>query len=154
MSEIQSLEEMRQKMLANATALQHPVLLQLNSRIAELEAENTLLRKAEQAHVESNKAIREEASLYKNKIRSTLLEVAKDFDGDVSTIEMIANSLDIELKETKSYSVNVTFEIDIEVPFGQEIDSDSFDWDIDFEVSSSSLEITDYRSDVIYANED
>lgn len=137
----------------------HPVLTNLKSRIAELENDNSILhatiakQNIDYDNLQTAKyELGQRYIALTEKIRVELLEVAGQYPHDKDIIADIANRLDADLTETKTYEVNVTFKVDVEMPFGTDEDP-NFDWDFDFSVDSSNYDIQDYSSDVIYGNE-
>lgn len=130
----------------------HPVLAKMYARISELEVENALLKEADRENSLRASNLKTDFDVYKALVRSNLIQIANENDGDKKTISMIADSLDIELSETRTYNVLVSFEIEIETPFDKEVDEDVFNIDLDFDVSSYCLDITDYRSDIVSAS--
>jgi hypothetical protein len=91
---------------------------------------------------------------YELKIQKVLQYVADELDGDIDTIKNIAEQAEIDLTTTKSYELNVTINIDIEVPFGEDgPDTADIESDIDVSVDSYIYTITDYSTDPIYCNE-
>lgn len=130
---------------------QHPVLLQLNNRIAELETQ-LATQKATASDLDGQRldtirTLRNEKWAYEAKVEKVLTEAWEDYDKD--TIRHIASELDISLTITKQYEVNVTFTVDVEVDI-DEADSVDPEW-FDFSVSDSS--VVDYTHDVIYSKE-
>jgi len=91
---------------------------------------------------------------YELKIRKVLQYVADELDGDIETIKNIAEQAEIDLTTTKSYELNVTINIDIEVPFGEDgPDTADIESDIDVSIDSYNHTITDYSTDPIFCNE-
>jgi hypothetical protein len=91
---------------------------------------------------------------YELKIRNVLQYVADELGGDIDTIKNIAEQAEIDLTTTKSYELNVTINIDIEVPFGEDgPDTADIESDIDVSIDSYNHTITDYSTDPIYCNE-
>jgi hypothetical protein len=132
------------------TESQHPVLKQLNDKIAELETQietnKATSAELDKGRVETINRIRNEKWDYETRVKNVLIEALEDHDED--TVRYIAEQLNITLTLTKQYEVNVTFTIDVEHEIGEEPDPE---WDFDFSVSGSAVE--DYSSDVIYSKE-
>lgn len=138
--------------------LDHPSIA---GRIALLEAEvvakqenvDSLTKQLEEARSQ-HFALRSGIVNYELKIQKVLQYVANELDGDIETIKNIAEQAEIDLTTTKSYELNVTINIDIEVPFGEDgPDTADIESDIDVSVDSYNYTITDYSTDPIYCNE-
>jgi chromosome segregation ATPase len=138
--------------------LDHPSIA---GRIALLEAEvvakqenvDSLTKQLEEARSQ-HFALRSGIVNYELKIQKVLQYVADELDGDIETIKNIAEQAEIDLTTTKSYELNVTINIDIEVPFGEDgPDTADIESDIDVSVDSYNYTITDYSTDPIYCNE-
>lgn len=119
---------------------QHPVLRALNERIAYLEA-----KVIEEEQLRRQMLISK--LTFEERVKNVLVEALNLHDED--TIKHIAESLDISMTESKSYEVNVTFRVDLELELGEEIDPV---WDFNFEVNGHK-DIIDYSSDVVWSNE-
>jgi hypothetical protein len=140
------------------SVLDHPSIA---GRIALLESEtiakqeniDSLTKQLEEARSQ-HFALRSGIVNYELKIRNVLQYVADNLDGDVETIKNIAEQAEIDLTTTKSYELNVTINIDIEVPFGEDgPDTADIESDIDVSVDSYNYTMTDYSTDPIYCNE-
>jgi len=138
--------------------LEHPSIA---GRIALLEAEvlakqenvDKLTKDLEMARAQHFE-LRSAKANYELKVKNVLIYVAEELDGDVETIKNIAEQADIDLTTTKSYELNVTISLDIEVPFGEDgPDTADIESDIDVSVDSYNYTITDYSTDPIYCNE-
>lgn len=138
--------------------LEHPSIA---GRIALLESEvlakqeniDKLTKQLEEARAQHFQ-LRSGIANYELKIQKVLLYVAENLDGDIETIKNIAEQAEIDLTTTKSYELNVTINIDIEVPFGEDgPDTADIESDIDVSIDSYSHTITDYSTDPIYCNE-
>lgn len=116
----------------------HPVLEGFKTRIAELEAQ---VAKEEQLRRETFMSKLQ----YQERVKNVLVGALEDHD--VETVKHIADNLDIVLTVSKTYEVNVTFTIEVDLEPDEEIDPE---WDFDFSVSHDSIQ--DYTSDVIYSN--
>lgn len=91
---------------------------------------------------------------YEEKVKNCLLYVANELDGDVETIKNIAEQIAIDLTEHKSYEMNVTINVEIEVPFGEDApETGDLEYDLDVTVDSSSYCIVDYSVDNVYTTE-
>ena len=138
--------------------LEHPSIA---GRIALLESEvlakqeniDSLTKQLEEARSQ-HFALRSGIVNYELKIQKVLQYVADELDGDVDTIKNIAEQAEIDLTTTKSYELNVTINIDIEVPFGEDgPDTADIESDIDVSIDSYNHTITDYSTDPIFCNE-
>lgn len=138
--------------------LEHPSIA---GRIALLESEalakqeniDKLTKQLEEARSQ-HFALRSGIVNYELKIQKVLLYVAEELGGDIDTIKNIAEQAEIDLTSTKSYELNVTINIDIEVPFGEDgPDTADIESDIDVSIDSYSHTIVDYSTDPIYCNE-
>lgn len=126
---------------------EHPVLLNLKKQIETLDAEVASLRKRNTELAISN-------ARYEEKVKNCLIYVAEELDGDVETIKNIAEQIAIDLTTTKQYELNVTVNVEIEVPFGEDApETGDIENDIDVSVDSYNLTVVDYSTDVIYCNE-
>jgi transposase len=119
---------------------QHPVLRALNEKIARLE-EKVLQEEQLRRQLLISKLTFEE------RVKNVLVEALELHDED--TIKHIASNLDIPMTVSKSYEVNVTFRVDLELEIGEEVDPE---WDFGFEVNGHK-DIIDYSSDVVWSNE-
>lgn len=99
------------------------------------------------------KLVQERGVQYAQRVKNVLYDLYKDGGYDEDTLLAVMRNLDIDTRATKTFEVNVTFQVEIEYALGEEVDSGSLEWDLDFEVKSGDYEVTDYSSDVIYANE-
>lgn len=99
------------------------------------------------------KLVQERGVQYAQRVKNVLYDLYKDGGYDEDTLLAVMRNLDIDTRATKTFEVNVTFQVEIEYALGEEIDSGNLEWDLDFEVKSGDYEVTDYSSDVIYANE-
>jgi chromosome segregation ATPase len=138
--------------------LEHPSIA---GRIALLESEaiakqeniDSLTKQLEEARSQ-HFALRSGIVNYELKIQKVLQYVADELDGDIDTIKNIAEQAEIDLTTTKSYELNVTINIDIEVPFGEDgPDTADIESDIDVSIDSYNHTITDYSTDPIFCNE-
>jgi hypothetical protein len=102
---------------------QHPVLTQLNDKIANLEKqlEEQRSRNLELAYSFAN---------YKLKLENVLRTHAQDFEGTViETCVDVADDMGIELTNSKDFEISVTWNVTVAVPFGEEIDISEYDVD-------------------------
>lgn len=99
------------------------------------------------------KLVQERGVQYADRVKTVLYDLYKDGGYDEDTLLAVMRNLDIDTRATKTFEVNVTFQVEIEYALGEEVDSSNLEWDLDFEVKSGDYEVIDYSSDVIYANE-
>jgi hypothetical protein len=121
----------------------HPVLQQLNEKIADLEAKVAKGLELDAERMQTINRIRNEKWSYEGRVKTVLVDALEDHDED--TVKYIAEQLDVELTKTKQVEVNVTFTIDLEYEIGSEPDPE---WDFEFEVTHDS--ITDFQTDIIW----
>jgi hypothetical protein len=119
---------------------QHPVLRALNEKITHLE-DKVLQEEQFRRQVLISKLNFEE------RVKKVLVEALELHDED--TVKHIASNLDISMTLSKSYEVNVTFQVDLELEIGEEIEPE---WDFGFKVDGHNG-IVDYSSSVIWSNE-
>jgi len=138
--------------------LDHPSIA---GRIALLEAEvvakqenvDSLTKQLEEARSQ-HFALRSGIVNYELKIQKVLQYVADELDGDIETIKNIAEQAGIDLTTTKSYELNVTINIDIEVPFGEDGPSTAdIEQSVDVSAESYDYVVTDYSVDPIFCVE-
>lgn len=124
----------------------HPVLQQLNEKIADLEARVAKGLELDLERVQNINRIRNEKWQYEEKVKNVLVEAIEDHDEE--TVKYIAEQLGVELTKTKQVEVNVTFTIDLEYEIGDEPDPD---WDFEFDVTHGT--ITDFQTDIIWSKD-
>lgn len=123
----------------NTLASEHPVIIQYKTQIATLQSSlDDMRQRWERAFNAKN--------TFEDKVKNVLIEAIEDHDED--TVRYIAEQLNVDLTVTKTYEVNVTFRVDVELEIGEDIDPE---WDIDFSVSSDK--VIDYSSDIVWSNE-
>ena len=115
--------------MENPTPNQHPVLAQINERLAELTNENATL----QAQVKDlQQRLWQKAEEVSNKatyLNETLMNaIENDYDRD--TIFYIANELDVELVQKKTYTIQVEFEVEVSLPIDEEFDPSDVDYSL------------------------
>lgn len=131
----------------------HPVLTQLNDKIANLEKE--LATAKEQAETQRNRAweLSSNFANYKFKLENVLRTHAQEFEGTViETCVNVADEMGIELTNTKDFEINVTFNVTVAAPFGEEIELSEYDVDATIDLSNIEFEMNDVG--VNYINED
>ena len=90
---------------------------------------------------------------YAERVKTVLYDLYKDGGYDEDTLLAVMRNLDIDTRASKTFEVNVTFQVELEYALGEEIDTSNFDWDLDFEVKSGDYEVLDYSSDILWSNE-
>ena len=127
-------------------SIKHPVLAQLNARIAELETQLSKLQ-AEYETLDSRYAreirARQDRETYTQEAFVSAIECGYDKE----TIVHLAYELDVELTQTKTYTVQVEFQVEAIVEIGEELDVHSLDF------SMSGDNIQDYSYDVASIDE-
>ena len=99
------------------------------------------------------KLVQERGVQYADRVKTVLYDLFKDGGYDEDTLLAVMRNLDIDTRATKTFEVNVTFQVELEYALGEEIDSSNLEWDLEFDVKSGDYEVMDYSSDIIYANE-
>jgi len=131
----------------------HPVLETLKTRIELLEQEV----QAKQDNVDSLrndfKLLQDRGIQYAERVKTVVYDLYKDGGYDEDTLLAVMRNLDIDTRASKTFEVNVTFQVELEYALGEEIDKSNFDWDLDFEVKSGDYEVLDYSSDILWSNE-
>lgn len=124
----------------------HPVLTQLNDKIANLEKQLADQRTR-------NYDLASNFANYKFKLENVLRTHAQEFEGTViETCVNVADEMGIELTNTKDFEINVTFNVTVAAPFGEEIELSEFDVDATIDLSNIEFEMNDVG--VNYINED
>lgn len=124
----------------------HPVLLQYKTQIENLTASIKVEQDNYNSMRERWSSAMQAKNAFEDKVKNVLVEALEDHDED--TVRWIAEQLNIDLKVTKQYEVNVTFTIDVELEAGTELDPE---WDVEFSASHSDM--IDYSCDIIYSKE-
>lgn len=108
---------------------QHPVLTAYRERIAELETRLTKLQ-ADHDLLDTRYAneirARQDKDTYLNETLINALE--NDYDRD--TVFYIANELDVELVQKKTYVIQVEFEVEVKLPIDEEFDASDVDYSL------------------------
>ena len=117
----------------------HPVLTNLKTRIAELEAQN--------AKLDQRLAMEIRATQDRETYTQEAFVSAIECGYDKETIVHLAYELDVELTQTKTYTVQVEFQVEAIVEIGEELDVHSLDF------SMSGDNIQDYSYDVASIDE-
>ena len=131
---------------------QHPVLTALNEKIANLEAKVASLTESENNQRNRYYEVYTSFSNYKNKLENVLRTFAQEDEANVELCVAIAEAMDIELINTKDFTVNVSFNVTVSAPFGEEIELS--EWDVDASLDLAGIDFELNSTDVIYVNED
>jgi len=115
--------------MENPTPTQHPVLAQLNERIAELTNE-TEINKATIKDLHQRLQLKAKEVFDKATYLNETLMNAIENGYDRDTIFHIANELDVELVQTKTYTVQVEFEVEVKLPLDEEFDASDVDYSL------------------------
>ena len=129
----------------------HPVLTQLHEKIAKLELELESTKTLMDTHRNRAWELSSNFANYKYKLENVLRTYAQDNEDFASKIVEIADEMDIELLNTKTYDINVTFTVTVTAPFGEEIDLGEYDVDPTIDISGYEFELDD--SGVNYVTE-
>jgi hypothetical protein len=129
------------------TSYVHPVLTQLNDKIANLEKQLADQRTR-------NYELASNFANYKFKLENVLRTHAQEFEGTViETCVNIADDMGIELTNTKDFEINVTFNVTVAAPFGEPIEISEYDISATLDdISGVEFEVNDIG--VVYINED
>jgi len=107
----------------------HPVLAQINERLAELTNENaTLVAKVKDLNERLQLKAKEvfDKATYLNETLMNAIENGYDRE----TVFYIANELDVELVQTKTYTIQVEFEVEVKLPIDEEFDASDVDYSL------------------------
>jgi Spy/CpxP family protein refolding chaperone len=115
--------------MENPTPNQHPVLAQLNERIAELTNE-TETNKATIKDLHQRLQLKAKEVFDKETYLNETLMNAIENGYDRETIFYIANELDVELVQRKTYTVQVEFEVEVKLPLDEEFDASDVDYSL------------------------
>ena len=131
----------------------HPVLTKLYEQIATLEQKVATLTENENNQRNRYYEVYSNFSNYKNKLENVLRTVAQEDEDSVQACLAVAEAMDIELVNTKDFDINVTFNVTVSAPFGQEIELS--EWDVSAIIDDLGVDDFEVNSaDVIYINED
>jgi len=115
--------------MENPTPNQHPVLSQLTERIAELTNE-TETNKATIKDLHQRLQLKAKEVFDKATYLNETLINAIENGYDRETVFYIANELDVELVQTKTYTVQVEFEVEVKLPLDEEFDASDVDYSL------------------------
>ena len=107
----------------------HPVLTQLNDKIAKLETELESTKTLMDTHRSRAWELSSNFANYKFKLENVLRTFAQDNSATAELFVEIANEMDIELTNTKDFEITVSWNITVAAPFGEEIDISEYDID-------------------------
>lgn len=107
----------------------HPVLTQLNDKIAKLETELESTKTLMDTHRSRAWELSSNFANYKFKLENVLRTFAQDNSATAELFVEIANEMDIELLNTKDYEITVTWNVTVTAPFGEEIEISEYDVD-------------------------
>jgi hypothetical protein len=132
----------------------HPVLTQLNDKIANLEKQLADMTEREDKQRSRNWTLASDFANYKFKLENVLRTHAQTFEGTViETCVNVADDMGIELTNSKDFEINVTFNVTVAAPFGEEIEINEYDVSAVLEdLSGLDFELNDVG--VNYINED
>ena len=113
----------------------HPVLTNLKTRIAELEAQNAKL----DTMLANEVRARQDRETYTQEAFASAIQSGYDKE----TVVYLAYELDVELTETKTYTVQVEFQVEATVELGEELEAYTLDAEINgVNVNDYTYEIT------------
>jgi len=115
--------------MENPTPTQHPVLAQINERLAELTNENATLQ-AKVKDLQERLQLKAKEVFDKHEYLNQTLMNAIENEYDRDTIFYIANELDVELVQKKTYTVQVEFEVEVSLPIDEEFDASDVDYSL------------------------
>ena len=130
----------------------HPVLSKLYEQIAKLETELESTKTLMDNHRTRAWELSSNFANYKFKLENVLRTYAQDNSATAELFVEIANEMDIELVNTKDFEINVTFNVTVAAPFGEEIELSEYDVDATIDLSGIEFELND--TGVVYINED
>lgn len=107
----------------------HPVLQQLKDKIVELTNE-TEINKATIKDLHQRLQLKAKEVFDKHEYLNQVLMNAVENKYDRDTIFYIANELDVELVQTKTYTVQVEFEVEVKLPLDEEFDASDVDYSL------------------------
>jgi len=115
--------------MENPTPNQHPVLAQLTERIAELTNDKGILEAKVKDLKERLQLKAKEVFDKATYLNETLINAIEN-GYDRETVFYIANELDVELVQTKTYTVQVEFEVEVKLPLDEEFDASVVDYSL------------------------
>ncbi len=130
----------------------HPVLSKLYEQIAQLEKDKEAMRESNNSLNSRYYEIYSNFNNYKYKLENVLRTFAQENTASADLFVEIANEMDIELTNTKDFEVNITFNLTVSAPFGEEIELSEYDVDASIDLSGFDYEVNDTA--VVYITED
>jgi len=131
----------------NTTPTQHPVLAQINERLAELTNDKSILEAKVKDLQERLQLKAKEVFDKATYLNETLMNaVENEYDRD--TIFYIANELDVELVQKKTYTIQVEFDVEVSLPIDEEFDAS----DVDYSLYHEHIE--DYNVNGVISSEE
>jgi hypothetical protein len=132
----------------------HPVLSKLYEQIANLEKQLADMTEREDKQRSRAWELASNFANYKFKLENVLRTHAQTFEGTViETCVNVADDMGIELTNTKDFEINVTFNVTVAAPFGEEIELSEYDISATLDgVGVDDFEVNDFG--VNYINED
>jgi len=133
--------------MENPTPSQHPVLAQINERLAELVNDKGILE-AKVKDLQERLQLKAKEVFDKETYLNETLMNAIENGYDRETIFYVANELDVSLTQLKTFVVQAEFQVEVIMPIDEEFDAD----DLDFTLSHDYL--NDYTFTGIVASEE
>jgi hypothetical protein len=115
--------------MENPTPNQHPVLAQLTERIEELTIAKGILEANVKDLKERLQLKAKEVFDKETYLNETLMNAIEN-GYDRETIFYIANELDVELVQTKTYTIQVEFEVEVKLPIDEKFDASDVDYSL------------------------
>jgi hypothetical protein len=115
--------------MENPTPSQHPVLAQLTERIAELTNDKGILE-AKVKDLKERLQLKSKEVFDKATYLNETLMNAIENGYDRETVFYVANELDVELVQTKTYTIQVEFEVEVKLPIDEKFDASDVDYSL------------------------
>ena len=119
--------------MENNTTPKHPVLIALTTKFAE---ENKVLTdtiatlEAKVKDLQERLQLKAKEVFDKHEYLSQVLMNAIENEYDRDTIFYIANELDVELVQKKTYTIQVEFEVEVSLPIDEKFDASDVDYSL------------------------
>jgi len=119
--------------MENNTTPKHPVLIALTTKFAE---ENKVLTdtiatlEAKVKDLQERLQLKAKEVFDKHEYLSQVLMNAIENEYDRETIFYIANELDVELVQKKTYTIQVEFEVEVSLPIDEKFDASDVDYSL------------------------
>jgi hypothetical protein len=131
----------------------HPVLSKLYEQIANLEKQLADMTEREDKQRSRAWELASNFANYKYKLENVLRTYAQDHGATSEVFVELAHEMDIVLTNTKDFEINVTFNVTVAAPFGEEIELSEYDISATLDgVGVDDFEVNDFG--VNYINED